>query len=387
MTEYRKSLLWCILFCLFLAVLTAYDIGSSYFQTMKEARSRVLNDSFLIGEWIKGEFKSSDYVLRDIISEVPVSDLRYPSPDSDRQKEITSFIKSKLETLPQSITGVGLVNKDCISTHTYNVPPRQSIIGFDGSSREWCQKPMNNPNLEAFLTHSYLANTNIVLVNQLRRFIGTSPGQFYGLAGFSIELDFFAKWLGQIEIGEHGIIAIADTRMNLLARKPASPELLGKKVNDEIIEAFISSDDRSKSFSNRSPIDGETRLFGVHKVDDLPLVVVVGEADQDWQKVWRNRSWGLLGALVLLWSMSLIILRNYKLRLHERDQLKKAFEEIRTLKGILPCCSFCKKIRDDKGIWSQIDVYIQENSDADISHGICPECAKKHYPDMNLYDD
>jgi len=69
----------------------------------------------------------------------------------------------------------------------------------------------------------------------------------------------------------------------------------------------------------------------------------------------------------------------------ERDKLveslQKALAEIKILKGILPLCSFCKKIRDDKGSWEQVDVYIQRHSDADISHGICPECLKQHYPD------
>ena len=61
-------------------------------------------------------------------------------------------------------------------------------------------------------------------------------------------------------------------------------------------------------------------------------------------------------------------------------ELSKALEEIKTLRGILPLCSFCKKIRDDKGYWEQVDVYIHKYSDADISHSICPECVKKHYP-------
>ncbi len=62
-------------------------------------------------------------------------------------------------------------------------------------------------------------------------------------------------------------------------------------------------------------------------------------------------------------------------------QLKKAQDEIKILKGILPLCSFCKKIRDTKGNWVQVDVYIYRHSEADISHTVCPECRKKHYPE------
>jgi PAS domain S-box-containing protein len=62
-------------------------------------------------------------------------------------------------------------------------------------------------------------------------------------------------------------------------------------------------------------------------------------------------------------------------------ELRKALAEINTLRGILPLCSFCKKIRDDEGYWEKVDIYISKHSQADISHSICPECMKKYYPD------
>jgi len=62
-------------------------------------------------------------------------------------------------------------------------------------------------------------------------------------------------------------------------------------------------------------------------------------------------------------------------------ELQKALDEIKTLKGILPICSFCHKIRDDKGYWERVDVFISTHSNADVSHGICPECLAKHYPE------
>ncbi len=65
------------------------------------------------------------------------------------------------------------------------------------------------------------------------------------------------------------------------------------------------------------------------------------------------------------------------------NELQEAIKEIKTLRGILPLCSFCKKIRDDKGYWEQVDVYIHKHSQADISHSVCPECMKRHYPDIH----
>jgi ABC-type amino acid transport substrate-binding protein len=67
-------------------------------------------------------------------------------------------------------------------------------------------------------------------------------------------------------------------------------------------------------------------------------------------------------------------------------KLQKAFDEVKTLGGLLPICASCKKIRDDKGYWNQLEVYIQQHTGTAFSHGICPECAKKLYSDLNLYD-
>lgn len=67
--------------------------------------------------------------------------------------------------------------------------------------------------------------------------------------------------------------------------------------------------------------------------------------------------------------------------------LQKALSEVNQLSGLLPICASCKKIRDDKGYWNQIESYIRAHSEAEFSHGICPACAEKFYPDMNLFDD
>jgi|SRR5208283_4081645 len=61
-------------------------------------------------------------------------------------------------------------------------------------------------------------------------------------------------------------------------------------------------------------------------------------------------------------------------------ELKEANAKVKTLSGYLPICASCKKIRDDKGYWEQIETYISEHSDAVFSHAICPECGKKLYP-------
>jgi len=59
---------------------------------------------------------------------------------------------------------------------------------------------------------------------------------------------------------------------------------------------------------------------------------------------------------------------------------------IETLRGIVPICSFCKQIRDDKGYWNQVEAYVAQYTDATFSHGVCPECKEKHYPEVSKKD-
>ena len=63
-------------------------------------------------------------------------------------------------------------------------------------------------------------------------------------------------------------------------------------------------------------------------------------------------------------------------------ELQRALAEIKTLRGIVPICASCKKIRDDHGYWSQVEVYVRDHTEAEFSHGICPECMKKLYPEF-----
>ena len=76
------------------------------------------------------------------------------------------------------------------------------------------------------------------------------------------------------------------------------------------------------------------------------------------------------------------VLKIEKVLLRERNELQEALSEIKTLSGLLPICASCKKIRDDQGYWNQIEAYISEHSEAEFSHGICPKCSEKLYPDL-----
>ncbi len=73
--------------------------------------------------------------------------------------------------------------------------------------------------------------------------------------------------------------------------------------------------------------------------------------------------------------------RTAELEQANRD-LQHAVDNIKTLKGLVPICSHCKSIRNDKGFWQQLEAYVSHNTEAMFSHGICPACREAHYPDL-----
>ncbi len=65
-----------------------------------------------------------------------------------------------------------------------------------------------------------------------------------------------------------------------------------------------------------------------------------------------------------------------------RAALERTIAELRVLRGILPICSHCRKVRDEVGAWADLESYVRRHSDTDFSHGLCPQCAHQHYPDL-----
>ncbi len=71
-----------------------------------------------------------------------------------------------------------------------------------------------------------------------------------------------------------------------------------------------------------------------------------------------------------------------KAHVQKIHELEQALREIKTLRGIVPVCAHCKKIRDSAGFWHQVEVYVSTHAEAEFSHSLCPDCMNKHYPEF-----
>jgi DNA-binding NtrC family response regulator len=113
---------------------------------------------------------------------------------------------------------------------------------------------------------------------------------------------------------------------------------------------------------------------------DVPIIVLTGHDDDDLaiQAVQKGAQdylvKGRVDASLIGRSIRYAIERQKLL-----TQIEHSMKEIKTLRGFLPICASCKKIRDDHGYWTRIETYISEHSEAEFSHGLCPECAVRLY--------
>lgn len=89
------------------------------------------------------------------------------------------------------------------------------------------------------------------------------------------------------------------------------------------------------------------------------------------------------GSVIILSDITDRIDAENKIRA-QKNELQKALSDIKRLRGILPICASCKKIRNDDGYWDQVEIYISEHSEAEFSHGLCPDCINKLYPDLKI---
>jgi len=95
-----------------------------------------------------------------------------------------------------------------------------------------------------------------------------------------------------------------------------------------------------------------------------------------------------LTIILFLGSRKIAVTINHKRQEEEKRkkliiELNDALDHVKTLRGIVPICSGCKKIRDDKGYWQQVETYISKHTDAQFTHGLCEDCMKKYYPDLS----
>lgn len=137
------------------------------------------------------------------------------------------------------------------------------------------------------------------------------------------------------------------------------------------------------------PMDGVEAAAQIRARGPLPIIYLTAYVDGDTiQRAKVTEPFGyLLKPFDTKTLQTTIELALYKHQMEQERaallrQLQEALASIKTLRGLLPICAACKKIRDDQGYWNQLEAYLSQHSEIQFTHGICPDCARQHYPDL-----
>jgi len=173
-----------------------------------------------------------------------------------------------------------------------------------------------------------------------------------------------------------------------------------KPIRKKIVELTLAGrkDEAAQIITGEGAILAEAlekSLLALTSYANTKASFFIARSDQIQQNAKRFMLIFIVTGILLSWGIALITLnrlyysiKKYKQAEEEKerliDDLQHALSEVKKLSGLLPICASCKKIRDDRGYWNQIESYIKDHSEAQFSHSMCPECAEKLYPELKM---
>lgn len=362
----------------------------------------------LMGENTSGIINTVDFALLSICSLIKSqADQPYLPPS------IWEFIKTETKYLPQ-VRDVFFLNKKGEVAYSTGELKQPGLVAFEEHRDAW---------LEFSIETVFSDQEKAIII--LSRRVENRNGEFIGVLVAGIDSKFFYdRYDNYLNIDANAIV-LFDNRDIVLTGWFNPPEFRGNPIGSPIqsiprFSPLSGTDLITGGFKNHESRD---EIISVYQIRGLPYHMAVMHTKKDILKKWNRetkRDILIIGITFILALCTIALafwqrrqrkgaefkLLQHQLNLEEtvrkrteqlnitntvlvkkNEDLEKALAKVKTLSGLLPICSHCKKIRDDKGYWNQIEGYIQQHSEAEFSHGICQECAKKYYPGFDLYDD
>jgi Cache domain len=286
--------------------------------------------------------------------------------------------------------------------------PDLNVVGGDRSSWQWFKefKVQRTAYLSGIYQRAAKPRKNVLcialpIMSDNKWTSDSTPiktEQLIGILQFHIDPFFFHKWT-TIDLGKGGVIYIVDQYGKIVYHPHIqSTDSIIDYSDNPIVSAVLSGKNGSSAYFNNKTQKHE--LAGFHRLDNYGWGVIVSQPSSEVFKI-RNRIMMVLliiCSLIFFGTILLIINILHTLYIQQKasddiklknadlqrmnSSLNEALENIKTLKGMLPICSYCKKIRNDTGYWQQIESYVRDHTDAEFSHSICPSCVRQFFPEM-----
>lgn len=383
-------LIYCIVGLVFLGVgiWLANDLVTSRSSIIAERSALAVQTSRFMSQQFGTTIMTSDYVLRDVTTKVTVAELDLAGSEPEVEKRLSAFVREKLATLP-GVHGLGLLDRRAV----FVAAADESLVGIQSNSKLHVApgQVLENRTYVEYVPATKSANKQPAIA--VSRPILSSEGYVQGGALAAIMLSSAQDWIETFDIGQSDTMSLVDGDGILLASNPPKPEAIGTRLQSPPGQPNFGDQRGGAAFIAVSPLDGRERIYGVSKVENIPLNIIVGYDEASTLREWQQRVWqSLVGLFILLLMLGALLLHYARIEAlkeqaeRKNKELQEALENIKTLRGMIPICANCKKIRDDEGYWQDVAVYVHDHSEADFTHGICPDCMVKLYPEyVNKY--
>jgi len=387
-----------------LLCLSTYFILKSRSSTLSEFRLKSKSQAQLLGENTAGLIHAVDVSLlsaRALAQSAPSETIAFSL--------IAESVKKESRLLPQ-VENMMLLDADGqpIFSLDKGTPPMPK--SFAEHRDAWLD----------FAISTRITDNHTAII--LSRRIENRQGTFWGVLTAAIDAGFFYdRYNGYLDINADAVM-LFNSSGKILAAWAATPVFSAASPGDSVYQFFNIPHDSGNRVNAGGILTTENRrsISAVYQTRGFPFRVAVGHEKATLLQKWRVETRRVAVILVLTYMTAAITLAlaisqrkkrrkaeaqlyQHQLNLEEtvrtrtsqldetnktltkkNRELETAIREIDLLKGIIPICCHCKKIRDDQGYWQQVEQYFKSRSEAKFSHGICPDCIKEHYPELKL---
>ncbi|MFP4262822.1 MAG: EAL domain-containing protein [Halomonas sp.] len=308
----RAILVYLVSVLLLLGVIGAVMV-EQYRRDIRSAEERTAARADLVAEWVTSTFAASEALLASVAVRLEGGDLH----------EVDDWLTALRDALP-FLDEISLVDARgrVLASSRGAYPPGYALGGLP-FHRELLASPADRRIVTPLFWSPFAQEYRVVHAQRL------ADG---GLVSAELSLDAFAHDLERLSMAPGQSMALIDTEMQLIARRPAfgedSPrEALGLRVHEPLTRAFIDSGQERDSLRTASPLDGEERYYALRRVGDLPFVAVVGQEASTVLAGWMHRLWLRLGIAVVVIGLGGLVLRHYLNRLRLEAEVRQRVAE------------------------------------------------------------
>lgn len=306
----------------------AIDLQQGYEKVLTNTAERAMQRSQIINQSFRIQILAADYVLRDLLGRIQVSDLVYPDGDPAHAQRMTDLLKEKADTLPDFFSMV-FFNQDCVFTATAsgkNTGIRSKPELCEARKRHTSPGP-----LASYVPGTKTASGRSALV--LSRHIRSPAGDFQGGVLGVIELTRAQQWFDALRLEAGDSIALLDNEQILLARRPLVPETLEKRVTTFEIPSVLlhAATALEASVVPQKDLDGSEHLMGFSKIEGFPFIVAYGIDKAEATQEWQQRAIELTVGYCILLLLATLIAHSHLTTLRQRDALRASEEHFRML--------------------------------------------------------